>query len=162
MVAPLLFISFSFLSFPRCLCHSTLFHSTLCPFCLCLSLMEGWRGLLRFTILLSLHGPIGLSVAISCRVGLLGLVSFFLSFWGFAARYFFVLFLLFLGPVGLSTVIFYQSGPLGFISFFLGFCGPFALTFAYQSLSFISSLLVTRLFCYWAPFIRNKYQQQQT
>ena len=162
MVALLLSVSFCFLSFPRCFCHSTLFHFAPCPFCPCLSFMKGWCGLLGFTILLSLHGPIGLSVAISCRAGLLGLISFFLSFRGFAARYFFVLLLSFLGPVGLSTIIFYQSGPLGLISFFSSFYGPFTLTIAYQSLSFISSLLVTRLFCCWASFIRNEYQQQQT
>lgn len=152
MVAPLLSISFCFLSFPR-FCHSTLFHSTLCPFCL--SFMEGWHGLLGFTILLSLRGPIGLSIAISYW-------ALFPSFFLFRVLRPVISLFYFCHFLGLPTVIFYQSGPLGLISLFSGFCGPFALTIAYPSLSFISSLLVTRLFCYWAPFIGNEYQPQQT
>ena len=115
--------------------------------------MEGWRGLLGFTILLSFHGPIGLIAAISYRASLLDLVSFFLSFWAFTACYFCIVSLLsFLGSARYYFLLGWSIRPYLFLSFFSEFCGPLARPIAYQSLSFISSLLVIGLFCCWTPF----------
>ena len=111
--------------------------------------------------LLPLLGPVGLLVVISCQAGLLGLISFFLSFLsGFH------------GPLFLPCSTFASSWTCGLACchLFMGWpIRPYFSLFIFKLLwplhcllvSFLHlSLLVVGLFYCWAFFLFFKYRKQ--